>query len=101
MNEKDFSNLAESVQEADKIKRGQLQASRRFKLSHLHVKAVREKLRKSQAEFARLIFEFCEMFIETLPCRWRLSFEAVNIILRRHVFLPVAHFERELFSNSS
>jgi putative transcriptional regulator len=50
MNEKDFKNLVESIQEA-----GKLLPSRRFEFSPLDIKAIREKLHKSQAEFARMI----------------------------------------------
>jgi putative transcriptional regulator len=55
MNEKDFNNLVENIQEAGKIKAGKLSPSRRFEFSPLDVKAIREKLHKSQAEFARMI----------------------------------------------
>jgi putative transcriptional regulator len=55
MNEKDFKNLVESVKEARKIKRGELPPSRRFEFSPLDIKAIRERLHKSQAEFARMI----------------------------------------------
>ena len=55
MKKKDFDNLVESIQEAGKIKAGELPASRRFELSPFDIKTVREKLHKSQSEFALMI----------------------------------------------
>jgi putative transcriptional regulator len=55
MNEKDFDNLVESIQAAGKIKAGKLPPSRRFEFNPLDIKAIRERLHKSQAEFARMI----------------------------------------------
>ncbi len=55
MNERDFNDLVESIQEAGKIKAGKLPPSRRFEFSPLDIKAIREKLCKSQADFARMI----------------------------------------------
>ena len=55
MNEKDFNNLVESIKEAGKIKRGELTPSRRFEFSPLDIKTIREKLNKSQSEFALMI----------------------------------------------
>ena len=52
MNEKDFDNLVESIKEAGKIKRGELSPSRRFEFTPLDIKTIREKLHKSQSEFA-------------------------------------------------
>lgn len=55
MNEKDFNNLVESIKEAGQIKAGKLPPSRRFEFSPLDIKAIREKLKKSQSEFALMI----------------------------------------------
>jgi putative transcriptional regulator len=55
MNEKDFNNLVESIKEAGKIKKGELPSSRRFEFSPLDIKILREKLHKSQSEFALMI----------------------------------------------
>ncbi|MCI0494720.1 helix-turn-helix domain-containing protein [candidate division KSB1 bacterium] len=55
MNDKDFNNLVESIKEAGQIKAGKLQPSRRFEFSPLDIKAIREKLKKSQFEFALMI----------------------------------------------
>ena len=55
MNEKDCNNLIETVKEAGKIKAGKLPPSRRFEFSPLDINAIREKLHKSQAEFARML----------------------------------------------
>jgi putative transcriptional regulator len=55
MNEKDFTNLVESVKQASQIKRGELAPSRRFEFSPLDIKAIRQKFQKSQREFAYMI----------------------------------------------
>lgn len=55
MNEKDFDNLVESIKESGKIKKGSLPPSRRFEFSPLDIKAIREKLKKSQSEFALML----------------------------------------------
>ncbi|MDP2800188.1 MAG: NadS family protein [Deltaproteobacteria bacterium] len=55
MNEKDFNNLVESIKEAGKIKKGTLPSSRRFEFSPLDIKAIRERLKKSQSEFALML----------------------------------------------
>ncbi|MDP3029427.1 MAG: NadS family protein [Deltaproteobacteria bacterium] len=55
MNEKDFNNLVESIKEAGKIKKGTLPPSRRFEFSPLDIKAIRERLKKSQSEFALML----------------------------------------------
>ena len=55
MNEKDFNNLVESIKEAGQIKAGKLPPSRRFEFSPLDIKAIREKLKKTQSEFALMI----------------------------------------------
>lgn len=55
MNDKDFAELVESIQQAGEIKRGQRPASRVFHYSPMDIKAIREKLDKSQREFALMI----------------------------------------------
>jgi putative transcriptional regulator len=55
MKKKDFDNLITSIRQAGKIRRGEMQASRVTELAPLDVKAIRQRLRKSQAEFARMI----------------------------------------------
>lgn len=55
MNEKDFDNLVKSIKEAGQIKKGMLPPSRRFEFSPLDIKAIREKLKKSQSEFALML----------------------------------------------
>lgn len=55
MNKKDFNNLVESIKEAGRIKRGELAPGRRFEFSPLDIKTIREKLHKSQSEFALMI----------------------------------------------
>jgi len=55
MNEKDFDNLVESIKEAGQIKKGMLSPGRRFEFSPLDIKAIREKLKKSQSEFALML----------------------------------------------
>lgn len=55
MNEQDFANLVESIQQAGEIKRGLRQPSRRFEFTPLDIKEIRNKLDKSQSEFALMI----------------------------------------------
>jgi len=55
MKEKDFANLVASIKEAGLIKTGKLPPSRRFEFSPLDIKAIREKLKKTQSEFALMI----------------------------------------------
>jgi putative transcriptional regulator len=55
MKEEDFKNLVESIEEAGKIKAGELEPSRRFEFSPLDIKTIRDKLHKSQSEFALMI----------------------------------------------
>lgn len=55
MNEQDFANLVESIQQAGEIKRGLRQPSRRFEFTPLDIKEIRHKLDKSQSEFALMI----------------------------------------------
>ena len=55
MKEKDFSDLVQSIKEAGKIKVGELPPSLMYEFSPLDIKAIREKLKKSQSEFALMI----------------------------------------------
>ena len=50
-----FNELVESIKEAGKIHRGELQPSRQFEVNPFNIKQLREKLKKSQIEFARMI----------------------------------------------
>jgi putative transcriptional regulator len=55
MKKKDFDNLVGSVRQAGKIRRGDMNASRVCDITPMDVKAIRQKLGKSQAEFAQMI----------------------------------------------
>jgi putative transcriptional regulator len=55
MKKKDFDNLVASIQEAGRIRRGETKPSRVREFLPVDVKAIRQRLRKSQAEFARMI----------------------------------------------
>ena len=55
MRKQDFANLIESVQQAGAIRRGEAKPSRVTEIAPVHVKAIRRRLGKSQAEFARMI----------------------------------------------
>ena len=55
MKKQDFENLVESIRQAGRIRRGEAQPSRAVELAPVNVKAVRRRLGKSQAEFARMI----------------------------------------------
>jgi putative transcriptional regulator len=50
-----FDELAASVKEAGKIHRGKAKATREFVFDPEDVRTIRAKLKKSQAEFARMI----------------------------------------------
>lgn len=50
-----FDELVASVKEAGKIHRGEAKASRQFTFEPENVREIREKLHKSQSEFARMI----------------------------------------------
>lgn len=52
MDEKNFNELIDSVQEAGSIYRGEKKASRRFEYGPMDVKAIRQKTGLSQARFA-------------------------------------------------
>jgi putative transcriptional regulator len=55
MKQEDFDNLVTSVRQAGRIRRGQMPPSRVTEFAPVDVKAVRQRLGKSQAEFARMI----------------------------------------------
>jgi putative transcriptional regulator len=55
MNDKDFNNLAQSIKQAGKIKRGKMKASRTTTFNPADVRAIRSRLGKSQSEFALMI----------------------------------------------
>ena len=50
-----FSDLVESIREAGKIHRRERPASRKFVFKPEDVRSIREKLQKSQSEFAQMI----------------------------------------------
>jgi putative transcriptional regulator len=55
MNAKDFKELAQSIKQAGKIKRGKMKPSRISAFNPADVRAIRQKLGKSQSEFALMI----------------------------------------------
>ena len=55
MKKQDFDNLVASIREAGRIRRGEAPPSRVTEFGPLDVKAIRGRLGKSQAEFARMI----------------------------------------------
>ena len=55
MKKQDFEYLIESVRQAGRIRRGEAKPSRVAKFAAVDVKAIRRRLGKSQAEFARMI----------------------------------------------
>jgi putative transcriptional regulator len=55
MRKQDFEDLVESVRQAGRIRRGEARPSRVAEFAPVDVKAVRRRLGKSQAEFARMI----------------------------------------------
>jgi putative transcriptional regulator len=55
MKKKDFDNLTASLKEAGRIRRGQSAPSRMTEIVSPDVKAIRQKLGKSQAQFALMI----------------------------------------------
>ena len=50
-----FEQLVASVKQAGKIHRGETKASRTFVFQPEEIRVIREKLHKSQSEFARMI----------------------------------------------
>jgi len=55
MKKKDFDNLVASIRQAGRIRRGEEKPSRVTEFPAIDVKVLREKLGKSQMEFARMI----------------------------------------------
>jgi putative transcriptional regulator len=55
MKKKDFDNLVASIREAGRIRRGEAEPCRVTEFPPVDVKAIRRRLGKSQAEFARMI----------------------------------------------
>lgn len=55
MKDEVFANLVESIKQAGEIKRGQRESSRVFKFTPMDIKEIRQKLNKSQSEFAMMI----------------------------------------------
>lgn len=55
MRKQDFENLAESIRQAGRIRRGEAAPSRVAEFAAVDVKAIRRRLGKSQSEFARMI----------------------------------------------
>jgi len=55
MKENDFNNLLESIKQAGKIKKGKIRPGRKFEFSPLDIKTIRDKLDKSQSQFALMI----------------------------------------------
>ena len=55
MRKQDFEDLVESVRQAGRIRRREARPSRVAEFAPVDVKAVRRRLGKSQAEFARMI----------------------------------------------
>ena len=55
MKNKFFDEMVESIKEAGQIHRGEIKPSREFIFEAQDVRRIREKLHKSQIEFARMI----------------------------------------------
>ncbi len=55
MREMEFDKLIDSVKQAGRIRRGELKPSRAFNFAPADVKAIRQRLGKSQSEFALMI----------------------------------------------
>lgn len=55
MKEERFKKLLLSIKEAGEIRRGERKPSRVFRYAPMEVKKIREKLRLTQAEFAKMI----------------------------------------------
>ena len=55
MRKRGFDKLVESVKQAGQVRRGELKVSRIFKYAPAAIKAIRERLGKSQSGFALLI----------------------------------------------
>jgi putative transcriptional regulator len=55
MKKQDFENLVASIRQAGRIRRGEAKPSRVTEFAPVDVKAIRQRLGKSQSEFARMI----------------------------------------------
>ena len=55
MKKKEFDNLAASIREAGRIRRGAAKPSRVTEFAPVNVKAIRRRLGKSQSQFAHMI----------------------------------------------
>ena len=55
MKKKDFDNLTASIRQAGAIRRGEAEPGRVTQIAAVDVKAIRQRLGKSQSEFANLI----------------------------------------------
>ena len=55
MKKEDFDKLTESIQQAGSIRRGEAKPSRVVEFTPVDVKAIRQRLGKSQSEFACMI----------------------------------------------
>jgi putative transcriptional regulator len=55
MNNTDFNKLSESIRQAGKIRRGTMKASRVRVIAAEDIRSIRQKLKKSQSEFALMI----------------------------------------------
>jgi putative transcriptional regulator len=55
MRKKDFDSLVSSIRQAGRIKRGEMKPSRVTEFAPMDVKAIRQRLGKSQSEFAHMI----------------------------------------------
>ena len=55
MRNDEFDELIESVRQAGKIRRGEMRPSREFEYKPVDIKGIRDKLGKSQSEFALMI----------------------------------------------
>ncbi len=55
MRQKDFEKLVKRIKQAGAIKKGEMAPSRRFEFDPIDIRAIREKLKQSQWEFALMI----------------------------------------------
>jgi putative transcriptional regulator len=55
MKDHEFNSLAESIKQAGQIKKGEIEPGRKFHFEPIDIKKIREKLNKTQPEFAYMI----------------------------------------------
>ena len=55
MRNEDFAKLVTSVKQAGQIRRGRMKASRTLEVRPIDIRAIRQKLGRSQSEFALMI----------------------------------------------